>query len=158
MFKFLLILCYLPFLLSSECSTFVQYILGDRSVETYERMHQKELYRNHSGKMGPNDLGDLEGCNSKPEMKYFVLRNTRPKSGVGGPLRRWMQHALRPLLGDLLSAESLKRRGLFEPTAVQRLIAQNDSGQVDAAYTLLSLLSIEIWCRAYIDTASENHP
>lgn len=75
----------------------------------------------------------------------------RPKSGFGAPLRRWMRGELRPLLGDLLSVESLKRRGLFEPAAVQRLIKWNDCGKVDAAYTLLSLLNIEIWCRAYLD-------
>ncbi len=80
----------------------------------------------------------------------------RPKSGFGAPLRRWMRHDLRPLLGDLLSEDSLKNRGLFEPAAVQQLIAQNDSGQVDASYILLSLLSIEIWCRAYIDSVPTN--
>ena len=88
----------------------------------------------------------------EPYLPHDVIY--RPKSGFGAPLRRWMRHELRPLLGDLLSAESLKRRGLFEPAAVQRLMARNDSGQADAAYTLLSLLSIEIWCRTYLDGAS----
>lgn len=88
----------------------------------------------------------------KKAMEPYLPRDViyRPKTGFGAPLRRWMRHELRSLLGDLLSTESLKRRGLFEPAAVQSLIAQNDSGQVDAAYTLLSLLSIEIWCRAYL--------
>ena len=36
----------------------------------------------------------------------------RPKSGFGAPLRRWMRHDLRELLGDLLSVESLKRLGV----------------------------------------------
>jgi asparagine synthase (glutamine-hydrolysing) len=67
-----------------------------------------------------------------------------------------MRNELRPLLGDLLSSESLARRGLFNPDAVQLLIAKNNSGQVDAAYTLLSLLSIEIWCRAYVDSTTTN--
>jgi asparagine synthase (glutamine-hydrolysing) len=75
----------------------------------------------------------------------------RPKSGFGAPLRHWMRYELRELVGDLLSAESLRRRGLFEPVAVQQLIARNDSGKVDAAYTLLALLCIEIWCREYVD-------
>jgi asparagine synthase (glutamine-hydrolysing) len=75
----------------------------------------------------------------------------RPKSGFGAPLRRWMRHELRKLLGDLLSVASLKRRGLFDPVAVHRLIAANDAGKVDAAYTLLSLLCIEIWCRRIVD-------
>ena len=75
----------------------------------------------------------------------------RPKSGFGAPLRRWMRKDLRPLLRDVLSPESIGRRGLFDPAAVRRLIEANDSGKVDAAYTLLSLLSIEIWCRTYAD-------
>jgi len=82
----------------------------------------------------------------------------RPKSGFGAPLRRWMRHELRGLLGDMLSAESLSKRGLFEPAAVQNLINKNDSGRVDAAYTLLSLLSIEIWCRAYLDAVPVSDP
>ena len=75
----------------------------------------------------------------------------RPKTGFGGPLRRWMHHELRPLVNEMLSHESLDRRGIFESSAVHALIKDNDSGTVDATYTLLSLLCIEIWCRAYID-------
>jgi asparagine synthase (glutamine-hydrolysing) len=85
----------------------------------------------------------------EPYLPHEVIY--RPKSGFGAPLRRWMQHDLRALLGDLLSVDSLKQRGLFEPVAVQRLISRNDAGIVDASYTLLSLLCIEIWCRNYID-------
>ena len=89
----------------------------------------------------------------KKAMEPYLPREViyRPKSGFGVPLRNWMQHDLRELLGDHLSVNSLKRRGLFEPTAVQKLITANDAGKVDASYTLLSLLCIEIWCRAYLD-------
>ena len=92
----------------------------------------------------------------KKAMEPYLPKDViyRPKSGFGAPLRRWMRNELRPLLGDLLSVNSVKRRGLFEPSAVLKLIAQNDSGKVDAAYTLLSLLSIEIWCRAILDHRS----
>ena len=89
----------------------------------------------------------------KKAMEPYLPKDViyRPKTGFGAPLRRWMRHDLRHLVAELLSVDSLRRRGLFEPTAVQRLIANNDSGKVDAAYTLLSLLCIEIWCRAFID-------
>ena len=89
----------------------------------------------------------------KKAMEPFLPHEViyRPKSGFGAPLRRWMRFELRELLGDLLSVDSLKRRGLFEPLAVQRLIVANDSGKEDASYTLLSLLCIEIWCRAFLD-------
>jgi asparagine synthase (glutamine-hydrolysing) len=75
----------------------------------------------------------------------------RPKTGFGAPLRTWMKHDLRELLGDVLSIESLNRRGLFSAQAVQQLILDNDNDKIDASYTLLSLLCIEIWCRSYID-------
>jgi asparagine synthase (glutamine-hydrolysing) len=84
-----------------------------------------------------------------PEVIY------RPKTGFGAPLRRWVRHDLRTLLGDLLSEASLKRRGLFDPMAVRRLIQANDTGRVDATYTLLSLLCIEIWCRSFLDGNSD---
>jgi asparagine synthase (glutamine-hydrolysing) len=92
----------------------------------------------------------------KKAMEPYLPRDViyRPKSGFGAPLRRWLRHELRPLLDDLLSRESLARRGLFEPAAVQQLLEHNDSGRADAAYTLLALMSIEIWCRAYLDKAA----
>ena len=89
----------------------------------------------------------------KKAMEPFLPRDViyRSKSGFGAPLRAWMRNELRPMLSDLLSTESLERRGLFDPVAVHRLIDQNQAGKVDAAYTLLSLLTIEIWCRRYVD-------
>lgn len=92
----------------------------------------------------------------KKAMEPYLPRDViyRPKSGFGAPLRRWMRFELRELLGDILSAESLKQRGLFDTRAVQQLIGDNDSGQVDASYTLLSLLCIELWCRRFIDTST----
>ena len=85
----------------------------------------------------------------EPYLPHEVIY--RPKTGFGAPIRRWMQYDLRELLGDLLSTDSLQRRGLFDPDAVHRLIKNNDAGKVDASYTLLSLLCIEIWCRSYLD-------
>ena len=90
----------------------------------------------------------------EPYLPHDVIY--RPKSGFGAPLRRWMRHELRELLGDLLSVDSLKRRGLFDAAAVQRLIESNDAGKVDASYTLLSLLCIEIWCRRFVDRPNSN--
>lgn len=89
----------------------------------------------------------------KKAMERYLPRDViyRPKSGFGAPLRRWMRHELRDVLGDRLSAPSLRARGFFDPAAVHRLIAQNDAGEVDASYTLFSLMAIEIWCRQFID-------
>ena len=92
----------------------------------------------------------------KKAMEPFLPHDIiyRPKTGFGAPLRHWMRKELRPLLGDLLSVAALKRRGLFDPAAVQRLIVANDAGKVDASYTLLSLLCMEIWCRSFLDRST----
>jgi asparagine synthase (glutamine-hydrolysing) len=75
----------------------------------------------------------------------------RPKTGFGAPLRTWLHHELKPLLMDTLSAESLAKRGLFDPQAVASLIQKDASGQVDATYSLFSLICIELWCRIFLD-------
>ena len=85
----------------------------------------------------------------EPYLPYDVIY--RPKTGFGAPLRRWIRFELRELLGDILSEESLKKRKIFDPKFVQKLIKKNDAGIVDASYILLSLMCIEIWCRQFID-------
>lgn len=89
----------------------------------------------------------------KKAMEPYLPRDViyRPKSGFGAPLRRWIRVELRDLLADLLGTQSLRQRGLFDPAVVQRLIQANDQGKVDASYTLLSLMCIELWCRKFID-------
>lgn len=89
----------------------------------------------------------------KKAMEPYLPREViyRPKSGFGAPLRRWMRVELRELLGEILGESSLRKRGLFDPVAVQNLMRANDQGKVDASYTLLSLMCIELWCRHFID-------
>ena len=80
----------------------------------------------------------------------------RPKTGFGVPLRNWMRNELRDLTSDYLNEISLRKRGLFDPKSVNRLIVENDSGRVDASYTLFSILCIEIWCRFFVDRNSDS--
>lgn len=75
----------------------------------------------------------------------------RPKTGFGMPLRVWMREELKDLQEDLLSPRSLSGRGFFEPKAVQELRVANEAGRIDATYTLLSMMSIEIWSRIFLD-------
>ena len=77
----------------------------------------------------------------------------RPKTGFGVPLRRWLRHELKELVDDMLSSETLHRRGLFDPIAVAELVTEDRAGRVDAAYTILGLICIEIWCRRFLDQA-----
>lgn len=89
----------------------------------------------------------------KKAMEPYLPKDViyRPKSGFGAPLRRWMRFDLREMLGDVLGEASLRRRGLFDSNAVQKLITANDTGKTDASYTLLSLMCVELWCRQFMD-------
>jgi asparagine synthase (glutamine-hydrolysing) len=75
----------------------------------------------------------------------------RRKAGFSAPLRAWLRGDLAPLLSELLSHESLERRGLVDPGYVSRLISENDSGRADNGFRLYALLSLELWCRTFLD-------
>ena len=85
----------------------------------------------------------------EPYLPHDVIY--RPKSGFGAPVRRWLRHELKDMVDDVLSVDSLLRRGLFEPKAVQTLVRQDREGTVDAAYTIFALMCIELWCRIFVD-------
>jgi asparagine synthase (glutamine-hydrolysing) len=79
----------------------------------------------------------------------------RSKTGFGAPLRDWLKVELSDYVADLLSHSSLAARGLFDSERVRRLVASNNSGEIDASYTIFSLMCIEIWCRQHLDLAPE---
>lgn len=78
----------------------------------------------------------------------------RKKAGFGVPLRAWMKGPMRDRVRDLLSPDTIRNRGLFDASAVDRMMQANDAGTADAAYSLFSLMCIELWCRRYVDNAS----
>ena len=75
----------------------------------------------------------------------------RPKTGFGGPLRPWIRNELRSTVDEVLSEYSVNSRGLFSYGKVKELVEKDRAGKIDAAYTILSMMSIEFWCRQFID-------
>ena len=75
----------------------------------------------------------------------------RRKAGFGAPIRSWLRGALRPLINDLLSEETVKRRGLFRPEEVKRVLEANFSGREDYHLQVFQLLGLELWHQAFID-------
>ena len=78
-----------------------------------------------------------------------ILR--RKKAGFGAPIRTWIVSDLKEMIGDLLSDSSLKRRGYFNPAYVRKLLQENASGRHDYNYLIYTLLSFELWGRAFLD-------
>ena len=75
----------------------------------------------------------------------------RKKAGFGAPIRSWLRGALRPMVEDLLSEETVRRRGLFQPEEVRRIIDANLSGREDNNLQVFQLLNLELWHRTFID-------
>lgn len=75
----------------------------------------------------------------------------RKKAGFGAPIRSWLRGPLRPLVNDLLSTETVKRRGLFRPGEVKRVVEGNLSGREDYSLQVFQLLGLELWQRAFLD-------
>ena len=94
----------------------------------------------------------------KKAMEPYLPRDViyRPKTGFNAPWRHWLHHELRGWVRDILSADTLRRRGLFDPKAVAALVADDDAGRVDASFTILSLMCIETWCREFMDNVRAN--
>lgn len=75
----------------------------------------------------------------------------RKKAGFSAPVRSWVRTSLRPMINDLLSEETVRRRGLFDPEEVRRLIDINHSGREDFNLQVFQLLNLELWMRAFLD-------
>jgi asparagine synthase (glutamine-hydrolysing) len=75
----------------------------------------------------------------------------RKKAGFGAPIRSWLHGELRPMVDDLLSEETINRRGYFDPSAVRRLIDTNLSGKEDLNLQVFQLLTFEMWVRQFLD-------
>ncbi len=75
----------------------------------------------------------------------------RKKTGFGVPLREWLKGPLKSQVASLLSVKNIERQGLFDAAAIQKLIASNDAGKVDASYTIFAVLCLQIWCDQFID-------
>ena len=89
----------------------------------------------------------------KKAMEGILPRNViyRPKAPFGAPLRSWTRRQLLPMINDLYSEDSVKRRGLFRYAAIRRMIDANTSGREDHAHRLWCLLTLEVWLRLSMD-------
>ena len=73
------------------------------------------------------------------------------KQGFMIPLGRWLRTDLRDMLGDLLSPERVRARGLFNPTVVEELKHEHLSGARSHSDRLWSLMILETWMQQYLD-------
>ncbi len=104
------------------------------SVHPRERIHrvtQKYLLKKVAAKYLPDNIIN------------------RPKAPFASPLRSWVRGPLSTMIGDLLSEQSLRARGLYNPEYVTGMIARDKQGLEDNAYQIWTLLTNEIWFRTF---------
>jgi asparagine synthase (glutamine-hydrolysing) len=95
------------------------------------------------------------------ELKYVMkraLRNLLPaeildrgKRGFGAPVGAWFKHELAPLVRQVLSKESIEKRGVFNWEAVERVVGLHGANREDYTDHLLALTNFELWSRIYVD-------
>jgi asparagine synthase (glutamine-hydrolysing) len=74
----------------------------------------------------------------------------RPKTGYSPPVRGWVRESLRGFTDEILRSAAA-RRGLFNPTQIDRLLIENAKGREDHSLRIWQLLVLELWMRAYVD-------
>lgn len=78
-----------------------------------------------------------------PLLPETILK--RPKKGFGIPVAKWLKTKLNPLARDLLSAERLKKQGLFNPAFVEKLLVEHEQGKANHYKTLWTLIIFQLW-------------
>ncbi|HRI24063.1 MAG TPA: asparagine synthase (glutamine-hydrolyzing) [Ferruginibacter sp.] len=75
----------------------------------------------------------------------------RPKASFGAPIRSWISNDLRVMVDELLSEEAVNKRGFVNYSVVKKLITDDRNGSADNAYQIYQLLTLELWCREFLD-------
>lgn len=97
------------------------------------------------------------GPELKPLLKKLLCRYLpkelvyRKKMGFTPPMAEWLRNELREQLTDALAPETIRRRGLFRPEGIGRLVDQHMRREFDHSYLLWELLMLEMWTRHYVD-------
>jgi asparagine synthase (glutamine-hydrolysing) len=95
------------------------------------------------------------------ELKYILKRAlsgflpddllNRRKRGFGAPMGAWLKAELAPLMRQLLSRESVEKRGLLRWEPIESTIALHEANREDHTDHLLALMTLELWARLYLD-------
>jgi asparagine synthase (glutamine-hydrolysing) len=76
----------------------------------------------------------------------------RKKQGFPMPTSQWLRKEARTFMRDVLSASALRRRGLFHPQFVEKLMSEHERGFADHGPLLWGLMNVELWQRIFMDS------
>ncbi len=73
------------------------------------------------------------------------------KRGFSIPAAAWLRGDLEPFARETLSAETLRRQGYLDPTAVTRILDTHVSGRDDLSRPIWGLLSFTLWYERHVE-------
>ena len=73
----------------------------------------------------------------------------RSKAPFSAPMRGWLKNELKEMVHDILSEESIKKRGLYNAAYIQELIRQNEQGIADNSQLIWRFMVNELWFRTF---------
>jgi asparagine synthase (glutamine-hydrolysing) len=75
----------------------------------------------------------------------------KPKQGFSIPLKHWLRGPLQPMMTDLLSPETIRARGYFEPQTVSQWMQEHLQGRANNSHRLWALMLLELWQQKVLD-------
>jgi asparagine synthase (glutamine-hydrolysing) len=84
----------------------------------------------------------------KAKIPAEVLR--QPKAGFTAPIDMWLANDLKIFLREILSSDRLKRHGVFNPRAVEKMLQEQSSGIRDWTYPIWQVLTLELWIEQFL--------
>jgi asparagine synthase (glutamine-hydrolysing) len=75
----------------------------------------------------------------------------RPKASFSSPLRSWIRGPLRGLVDGMLGEQQVRKRGLYDPNVVRRMIVEDREGRADHSMWIWTMLTVELWHRTFLD-------
>ncbi len=89
----------------------------------------------------------------KKAMEKYLPKDViyRSKTGFGSPIRSWVRNDLKDFINEILCESNIKKRNIFNYNFIKNLITDNLEYNIDASYTIFSLVCIEIWFQIFID-------
>lgn len=73
----------------------------------------------------------------------------RKKTGFGGPVRKWISMDLSNRIASDLGKIHIDQQGIFNSAKISKLLNDNKTGRIDAAYPIWALLSIQSWLKQF---------
>ena len=74
----------------------------------------------------------------------------RPKVGFRVPVNEWFRTSMKDYLYEHLTGASSRTRRYYKPAALQAVLAEHVEGRQNHEKLLWSLLTLELWHRAYM--------